>query len=67
MQLSLSQHILKNSWIIKILQEKVFAISLILAATTSLVSIPKLNYIDFKVILCLFNLMVIGCAFNVNN
>lgn len=52
----------KNSWIAKLGEEKIFTVSLILAALTSLISIPKLDYIDFKVILCLFNLMVVGSA-----
>jgi Na+/H+ antiporter NhaD/arsenite permease-like protein len=63
MEFSLSKYILKNSWSVKLWEEKIFAISLILAVATSLISTPKLNYIDFKVILCLFNLVVVGCAF----
>jgi Na+/H+ antiporter NhaD/arsenite permease-like protein len=63
MKFSLSGHILKNSWSLKLWEEKVFVISIMLAALTSLMATPKLSYIDFKVVLCLFNLMVVGCAF----
>ena len=38
-------------------------IALLLAFVTSFISIPKLEYIDFKVIILLFNLMVIVAAF----
>lgn len=43
--------------------EIVFTISLIFAVITSLVSVPKINYIDFKVLGILFNLMVVIAAF----
>lgn len=43
--------------------EVVFAISLIFAVGTSLVSAPKIKYIDFKVLGILFNLMVVIAAF----
>lgn len=43
--------------------EIVFTISLIFAVITSLVSVPKINYIDFKVLGVLFNLMVVIAAF----
>lgn len=52
----------KNSLITKLWEEKIFTISLILAVLTSFMSTPKLNYINFNVILCLFNLMVVGSA-----
>jgi len=44
-------------------KEKIFAISLLLAAFTSFFVQPKLSYINFKVILLLFNLMIIISAF----
>lgn len=43
--------------------EIVFAISLIFAVATSLMSAPKIKYIDFKVLAILFNLMVVIAAF----
>lgn len=38
-------------------------IALLLALITSFISLPKLEYIDFKVIILLFNLMIIVAAF----
>lgn len=38
-------------------------IALLLALITSFISVPKLEYIDFKVIILLFNLMIIVAAF----
>lgn len=50
--------------IIKTLKnEVVFTGALILAIGTSFISIPKLDYIDFKVLFSLFNLMLIVKAF----
>ncbi|WP_291548704.1 SLC13 family permease [Clostridium sp. HMP27] len=43
--------------------EVVFTISLIFAVVTSLISVPKMKYIDFKVLGILFNLMVVIAAF----
>ena len=45
-------------------KECVFTISLILAIFTSFISKPKVEYIDFKVLILLFNLMIVIAAFN---
>ncbi|HEY8804374.1 MAG TPA: SLC13 family permease, partial [Clostridium sp.] len=42
--------------------EVVFSLALFLAILTSFFSIPKLEYIDFKVLFTLFNLMIIVSA-----
>ena len=44
-------------------REPVFVIAIFLAIITSLFSFPKLEYIDFKVLILLFNLMIIVAAF----
>lgn len=44
-------------------EEMVFAIALILSILTSIISLPKIEYIDFKVLLSLFNLMAVVKAF----
>lgn len=44
--------------------EIVFSISMVLAIISSFYKNPKIEYIDFKVILCLFNLMIVIAAFN---
>ncbi len=43
--------------------EVVFTLALTLAIITSFFSIPKIEYIDFKVLFSLFNLMIIVSAF----
>jgi Na+/H+ antiporter NhaD/arsenite permease-like protein len=43
--------------------EVVFTLSATLAIITSFLSFPKIEYIDFKVLLTLFNLMIIVSAF----
>ncbi|WP_369429123.1 SLC13 family permease [Clostridium tagluense] len=43
--------------------EVVFSLALILAIITSFFSFPKIEYIDFKVLFTLFNLMIIVGAF----
>ena len=43
--------------------EVVLFIAIILALVTSFFSIPKLSYIDFKVLILLFNLMIVIAAF----
>jgi len=63
MELSLFKQAFKRTWLVKLLQEKVFSFSFLLAIFTSFIAAPKLSYIDFKVIFCLFNLMVVLCAF----
>lgn len=52
------------NWDFSILKEEiVFFISLILALITSAISMPKLSYINFKVLILLFNLMIVIGAF----
>lgn len=54
----------KTSTILNILKnETVFTLAAILAITTSFFSFPKIEYIDFKVLFTLFNLMIIVSAF----
>lgn len=43
--------------------EVVFTIAIVLAVITSFIAIPKIEYIDFKVLFSLFNLMLIVKAF----
>ncbi|HEY5588284.1 MAG TPA: SLC13 family permease [Candidatus Paceibacterota bacterium] len=43
--------------------EIVFTISLFTALITSMISPPKLNYINFKVLILMFNLMIVISAF----
>ncbi|GCD12439.1 SLC13 family permease [Clostridium tagluense] len=43
--------------------EVVFSLALILAIITSFFSFPKIEYIDFKVLFTLFNLMIVVGAF----
>lgn len=63
MEFRLLKYAFKNTWLAKLLEEKVFTVSLLLAISTSLVIAPKLTYINFKVIFSLFNLMVVVSAF----
>lgn len=42
----------------------VLIIAMILAIGTSFISLPKIEYIDFKVIILLFNLMILVAGFN---
>ncbi|GKZ03747.1 hypothetical protein [Paraclostridium bifermentans] len=44
-------------------KEIVLILSVSLAIITSFISSPKLSYIDFKVLILLFNLMVVVAAF----
>ncbi|SHF49393.1 SLC13 family permease [Caloramator proteoclasticus] len=48
-----------RQFINKTKEDIVFSISLILAIVTSLFNTPKLHYIDFKVLISLFNLMIV--------
>lgn len=47
----------------KLKEEAVFTISFIIAILTSIFTIPKIEYIDFKVLAALFSLMIIIAAF----
>lgn len=52
-----------NSFIEFVKKECVLVIALTLAILSSIISIPKVSYIDFKVLILLFNLMVVVAAF----
>ncbi|WP_160687836.1 SLC13 family permease [Clostridium sp. C2-6-12] len=52
-----------NNTVIILKTEMVFTISLFLALTTSIITRPKLEYIDFQVLILLINLMIVICAF----
>ena len=53
----------KSSFIEFVKKECVLVIAVTLAILSSFISIPKLSYIDFKVLILLFNLMVVVAAF----
>ena len=53
----------KSSFIEFLKRECVIVIAVTLAILSSFISIPKLSYIDFKVLILLFNLMVVVAAF----
>ena len=53
----------KSSFIEILKRECVIVIAVTLAILSSFISIPKLSYIDFKVLILLFNLMVVVAAF----
>ena len=53
----------KSSFIEFLKNECVLVIAVTLAILSSFISIPKLSYIDFKVLILLFNLMVVVAAF----
>lgn len=47
----------------KLKREVIFLVSIFLAIVTSFINKPKISYIDFKVVLSLFNLMIVIQAF----
>ena len=53
----------KSSFIEFLKKECVLVIAVTLAILSSFISIPKLSYIEFKVLILLFNLMVVVAAF----
>ena len=53
----------KSSFIEFLKKECVLVIAVTLAILSSFISMPKLSYIDFKVLILLFNLMVVVAAF----
>lgn len=55
---------LKSTLIKFIKEDTVLFIALLLGFISSLVSFPKIEYIDFKVLLLLFNLMIVVAGFN---
>lgn len=52
-----------NNTIVILKTEIVFTISLFLALITSIITKPKLEYINFQVLILLLNLMIVICAF----
>lgn len=44
-------------------QEIIFTVALALAVITSFLALPKLHYLDWEVLICLFNLMLVLQAF----
>lgn len=54
----------ENKFLEFLKKEYVLTIALILAVVTSFISKPKVEYIDFKVLILLFNLMIVIAAFN---
>ena len=53
----------QNSFMDFLKKEIVLVIAIVLAITSSFISIPKLSYIDFKVLILLFNLMIVVATF----
>ena len=53
----------KSSFIEFLKKECVLVITVTLATLSSFISMPKMSYIDFKVLILLFNLMVVVAAF----
>lgn len=54
----------RNSLVEFFKKECVLIISVLLAVGSCFIATPKLSYIDFKVIILLFNLMIVVAAFN---
>jgi Na+/H+ antiporter NhaD/arsenite permease-like protein len=52
-----------NNIMLTLKTEKVFTISLILALITSIVVMPKISYINFEVLILMFNLMLVISVF----
>lgn len=52
-----------KSFVAFLRRDLVFTISLILAVISCFIGTPKIEYIDFKVLACLFNIMIIVKAF----
>ena len=53
----------KNSFLEFLKKECVLVIAITLAVVSSFISMPKISYIDFKVLILLFNLMIVVAAF----
>lgn len=63
-QIIQTQEVKKKSLFIEFLKKEcVLVIAVTLAILSSFISIPKISYIDFKVLILLFNLMVVVAAF----
>lgn len=63
-QIKIEKKYKMNSLIAFIKKECVLVISLLLALGSCFLATPKLSYIDFKVLILLFNLMIVVAAFN---
>lgn len=53
----------KSSFVELLKKECVLVIAVTLALLSSIISMPKMSYIDFKVLILLFNLMIVVAAF----
>ena len=53
----------RNSFVEFVKKECVLIIAVTLAILSSAISMPKMSYIDFKVLILLFNLMIVVAAF----
>ena len=53
----------RNSFVEFVKKECVLIIAVTLAILSSAISVPKMSYIDFKVLILLFNLMIVVAAF----
>lgn len=63
-QITLQEEIVRKKPLLEFLKkEVVLVISLLLALSSCIISTPKLSYIDFKVLILLFNLMVVVASF----
>lgn len=63
-QISANKKILSKDFFVNFIKKEfILTVSLILALLTSIISTPKISYIDFKVIILLFNLMIVVSAF----
>ncbi|MGE5629937.1 MAG: SLC13 family permease, partial [Caulobacteraceae bacterium] len=64
----LSQQLRRIDTVINLFKRDiVFSLSLLLALFSCLISVPRTSYIDFKVLVCLFNLMIVVKAFENQN
>jgi Na+/H+ antiporter NhaD/arsenite permease-like protein len=64
MQITLQEEIIRKNPLLEFLKkETVLVISLLLALGSCVISTPKLSYIDFKVLILLFNLMIVVASF----
>ena len=63
--LNLNLGLKRKSFILEFIKKEiVLVVALTLAIITSFISPPKISYIDFKVLVLLFNLMIVVAAFN---
>ena len=57
----------RNAFLEFLKKESVLVIALSLAIISCFIATPKLSYIDFKVLILLFNLMIVVAAFCIGN